>query len=44
MTFDPPPMVGDQIAIQLDVELVDKAPGPPRSGPGAPPPPPPPAN
>jgi polyisoprenoid-binding protein YceI len=43
MTFDEP-MVGDQIAIQLDVELVDKAPGPPRSGPGAPPPPPPPAN
>jgi polyisoprenoid-binding protein YceI len=43
MTFDAP-MVGDQIAIQLDVELVDKAPGPPRSGPGAPPPPPPPAN
>src|SRR6202050_3370588 len=41
MSFDPPPMVGDQIAIQLDVELVDKAPGPPRSGPGAPPPPPP---
>jgi polyisoprenoid-binding protein YceI len=40
MTFDAP-MVGDQIAIQLDVELVDKAPGPPRSGPGAPPPPPP---
>jgi polyisoprenoid-binding protein YceI len=39
MTFDAP-MVGDQIAIQLDVELVDKAPGPPRSGPGAPPPPP----
>src|SRR5580658_9262475 len=33
MTFDAP-MVGDQIAIQLDVELVDKAPGPPRSGPG----------
>jgi polyisoprenoid-binding protein YceI len=43
MTFDAP-MVGDQIAIQLDVELVDKAPGPPRPGPGAPPPPPPPAN
>jgi len=38
MTFDPPPMVGDQIAIQLDVELVDKAPGPPRPAPGAPPP------
>src|SRR6202167_5999075 len=40
MTFDAP-MVGDQIAIQLDVELVDKARGPPRAGPGAPPPPPP---
>ena len=40
MTFDPPPMVGDQIAIQLDVELVDKAPGPPRPAPGAPSPPP----
>ena len=40
MTFDAP-MVGDQIAIQLDVELVDKAPGPPRAGPGTPPPPPP---
>ena len=39
MTFDSP-MVGDQIAIQLDVELVDKAPGPPRPAPGAPPPPP----
>jgi polyisoprenoid-binding protein YceI len=43
MTFDSP-MVGDQIAIQLDVELVDKAPGAPRPGPGGPPPPPPPAN
>src|SRR5271155_1178823 len=40
MTFDAP-MVGDQIAIQLDVELVDKAPGTPRPGPGGPPPPPP---
>jgi polyisoprenoid-binding protein YceI len=39
MTFDSP-MIGDQIAIQLDVELVDKAPGPPRPAPGAPPPPP----
>jgi polyisoprenoid-binding protein YceI len=38
MTFDAP-MVGDQIAIQLDVELVDKAPGPPRPGPSTPPPP-----
>ena len=37
-------MVGDQVAIQLDVELVDKAPGAPRTGPGGPPPPPPPAN
>jgi polyisoprenoid-binding protein YceI len=36
-------MVGDQVAIQLDVELVDKAPGAPRTGPGGPPPPPPPA-
>jgi polyisoprenoid-binding protein YceI len=34
-------MVGDAIAIQLDVELVDKMPGGPR--PGGPPPPPPPA-
>jgi polyisoprenoid-binding protein YceI len=42
MTFDVP-MVGDQVAIQLDVELVDKAPGAPRPGPGGPPPPPPPA-
>ncbi len=33
-------MVGDQVAIQLDVELVDQAPGPPRTGPGGPPPPP----
>jgi polyisoprenoid-binding protein YceI len=40
MTFDSP-MVGDQIAIQLDVELVDKEPGAPRPGPGGPPPPPP---
>jgi polyisoprenoid-binding protein YceI len=31
--------VGDQVAIQLDVELVEKAPGAPR--PGGPPPPPP---
>jgi polyisoprenoid-binding protein YceI len=38
MTFDSP-MVGDQIAIQLDVELVDKAPGAPRPPPAAPPPP-----
>jgi polyisoprenoid-binding protein YceI len=37
MTFDAP-MVGDQVEIQLDVELVDKAPGAPR--PAAPPPPP----
>ena len=28
-------MVADQVAIQLDVELVDKAPGPPRPAPGA---------
>jgi polyisoprenoid-binding protein YceI len=33
-------MVGDQIAIQLDAELIDKAPGPPRPAPGAPPAPP----
>jgi polyisoprenoid-binding protein YceI len=33
-------MVGDQVTIQLDVELVDQAPGPPRTGPGGPPPPP----
>ncbi len=38
MTFDEP-MIGDQIPIQLDVELVDKAPGAPRPAPGAPPPP-----
>ena len=33
-------MVGDQVAIQLDVELVDKAPGAPRpaGAPGGPPP------
>jgi polyisoprenoid-binding protein YceI len=35
------PMVADQVAIQLDVELVDKAPGAPRPAPGGPPPPPP---
>jgi polyisoprenoid-binding protein YceI len=40
MTYDAP-MVGDQIGIQLDIELVDKAPGPPRPGPGGPPPAPP---
>jgi polyisoprenoid-binding protein YceI len=34
-------MIGDQVAIQLDVEMVDKAPGGP--GPGGPPPPHPPA-
>jgi polyisoprenoid-binding protein YceI len=33
------PMVGDEVGIQLDVELVDKAPGPPRPAPGTPPPP-----
>jgi len=33
-------MIGDQVAIQLDVEMVDKAPGAPRSGPGTPVPPP----
>ncbi len=33
-------MVGDQVDIQLDVEMVDKAPGPPPPG-SAPPPPPP---
>lgn len=38
MTYDSP-MIGDQVAIQLDVELVDKAPGPPRPAPGATPPP-----
>jgi polyisoprenoid-binding protein YceI len=34
-------MIGDQVAIQLDVELVDKAPGAPRpaGAPGGPPPP-----
>jgi polyisoprenoid-binding protein YceI len=32
-------MVGDSVAIQLDVELVDQAPGPPRSGPPPTPPP-----
>jgi polyisoprenoid-binding protein YceI len=37
------PMVGDSVAIQLDVELVDKAPGAPKPGPGGPPPAPPPA-
>jgi polyisoprenoid-binding protein YceI len=40
MNFDAG-MVGDQIGIQLDVELVDKAPGAPRPGPGGPPPTPP---
>jgi polyisoprenoid-binding protein YceI len=40
MTFDSP-MVGDQIAIQLDVELVEKAPGPPRPRPAGSTPPPP---
>jgi polyisoprenoid-binding protein YceI len=35
--------VGDSVAIQLDVELVDKAPGAPKPGPGGPPPSPPPA-
>jgi polyisoprenoid-binding protein YceI len=34
-------MIGDQVSIQLDVELVDKAPGAPRPGPGGSPPPPP---
>jgi polyisoprenoid-binding protein YceI len=38
MTFDSG-TVGDPIAIQLDVELVDKAPGAPRPAPTAPPPP-----
>jgi polyisoprenoid-binding protein YceI len=38
MTFDAP-MVGDEIGIQLDVELVDKAPGAPRPAQGTPPPP-----
>ena len=36
-----PGMIGDQVAIQLDVEMVDKAPGGPP--PGGPPPTPPPA-
>ncbi len=36
-----PGMIGDQVAIQLDVEMVDKAPGGPP--PGGPPPPHPPA-
>jgi len=40
MTFDAG-VVGDQVAIQLDVELVDKAPGAPRPAPGSTPPPPP---
>ena len=40
MTFDAP-MVADQIAIQIDAEMVDKAPGPPRPAAGTPPPPPP---
>ena len=38
-----PGMVGDQAVLQLDVELVDRAPGPPPPGKGAPTPPPPPA-
>jgi polyisoprenoid-binding protein YceI len=38
MTFGAP-MVGDEVTIQLDVELVDKAPGAPRPAPGTPPPP-----
>jgi len=33
-----PGMIGDSVAIQLDVELVDKAPGAPRPAPGGPPP------
>jgi polyisoprenoid-binding protein YceI len=37
MTYDAP-MVGDEVGIQLDVELTDKAPGPPRPAPGTPPP------
>ena len=37
MTFGAP-MVGDEVAIQLDVELVDKAPGTPRPAQGTPPP------
>jgi hypothetical protein len=36
MTYDVP-MVSDQVGIQLDVEMVDKAPGPPRPAPGTPP-------
>jgi polyisoprenoid-binding protein YceI len=40
MTYDAA-VVADQIGIQLDVELVDKAPGAPRPGPGGPPPTPP---
>jgi polyisoprenoid-binding protein YceI len=36
-----PGAIGDQVAIQLDVELVDKAPGAPRPAPGGPPSPPP---
>ena len=40
MTFDAP-MVGDQIAIQIDAEMVDKAPGPPRPAAGTSVPPPP---
>jgi polyisoprenoid-binding protein YceI len=40
MTFMPG-AIGDQVVIQLDVELVDKAPGAPRPAPGGPPPPPP---
>ena len=43
MTFDAP-MVADQIALQIDAEMVDKAPGPPRPAAGTPPPPPPPPN
>jgi polyisoprenoid-binding protein YceI len=35
-----PGAIGDQVAIQLDVELVDKAPGAPRPASGGPPPPP----
>jgi polyisoprenoid-binding protein YceI len=38
MTFGAP-MVGDEVTIQLDVELVDKAPGAPRPAQGTPPPP-----
>ena len=32
-----PGAIGDQVAIQLDVELVDKTPGAPRPAPGGPP-------